>query len=327
MCLSDVDFRYFKQHGIDEALRHVLKEKPPNPLDVFALYMQENEIGSDGSPKAAPICIHGFEDGFVVSKLADNGVGVVKDPIGQLNDRNRFKGHTTHNFFIYDKKGKGKTCLVTLCQESTEDIKSLGKLLGFKEARHCQDCEGKLGSKKGCVSPLSLLYDKDGIQWYLDEKLLDLKLWRIGVSSSEEPAGHVADVPLAVLQKILKESGHWDARQLLPTDKAHKAEPEMEYGKTEKEFVSKGPVKGGGMDIRKSEDVPGWYEQVMEKCELIEHYPVKGCFILRPWAYKLWEQIQGWFDAEIKKLEVENCYFPMFIPKVGRRSASVRCRF
>jgi bifunctional glutamyl/prolyl-tRNA synthetase len=75
------------------------------------------------------------------------------------------------------------------------------------------------------------------------------------------------------------------------------------------------PSKGGGVEVKKSEDVPLWYEQVIKKGELIEAYPVKGCFILRPWAYSLWEQIQGWFDTEIKKLGVENCYFPMFIPK------------
>eukprot|EP00971_Amphidinium_carterae_P088134 1743270-Amphidinium_carterae.1 len=69
------------------------------------------------------------------------------------------------------------------------------------------------------------------------------------------------------------------------------------------------------MSIKKLEDVPGWYEQVIMKSELIEQYPVKGCFILRPWAYRLWELIQGWFDGNIKLLGVENCYFPMFIPK------------
>merc|ERR1711920_664921 len=63
------------------------------------------------------------------------------------------------------------------------------------------------------------------------------------------------------------------------------------------------------------DDVPGWYEQVIMKGELIEQYPIKGCFILRPWAYRIWELVQRWFDGEIKKLEVENCYFPMFIPR------------
>jgi len=287
--------------------------------------LQDHEVGSDGSPKAIPVSMHGFKDSLVVSMLADKGVGIVKDPIGQTDGRSRFKGHTTHNFLIYDKKAKGKPCLVTLAQESTADIKSLGVELGFKEPRHFPDCEGKLGSKKGCVSPLSLLYDKENIQWYLDESLLKMKLWRIGVSSAEveEEACHIVDLPVSVLQEMLRDTGHWDTKKIFtPGSKVagmEKTEPEkiekMEKDEKEHESASKGPTKGGGMDRRKSEDVALWYEQVMEKSELIEQYPVKGCFILRPWAYKLWEQIQGWFDSEIKKLDVENCYFPMFIPK------------
>ena len=46
---------------------------------------------------------------------------------------------------------------------------------------------------------------------------------------------------------------------------------------------------------------------------MIEYYNVSGCYILRPWAYAIWEHIKDWFDAEIKKLGVENCYFPMFV--------------
>lgn len=298
-----------------------LREKPSNPLETSSRHLDQ-EVGSGGSPGAPLRSNHGFQDGLVASKLAEKGIHIMKDPIGKVNHRNRCEGHTTHNFFIYDKKGKGKPCLVTLCQESLADIKALGQLLGFKEARHFQDCEGKLGSKKGCVTALSLLYDKDGIQWHLDEKLLEMKIWRIGVSSSEAEGdvGHVADVPLSVLQNLLQETGHWEAKKLLATTEKHEKMEKMEKmddAKVMKEPSSKGPLKGGGMDISKAEDVPGWYEQIMEKGELIEHYPVKGCFILRPWAYKLWEQIQGWFDAEIKKLEVENCYFPMFIPKAG----------
>ena len=46
---------------------------------------------------------------------------------------------------------------------------------------------------------------------------------------------------------------------------------------------------------------------------MIEYYDVSGCYILRPWAYSIWESIKDFFDAEIKKLGVQNCYFPMFV--------------
>ena len=56
-----------------------------------------------------------------------------------------------------------------------------------------------------------------------------------------------------------------------------------------------------------------WYSQVVVAGELIEYYDISGCYILRPWAYSMWEQIKDFFDKEIKKEGVENCYFPLFV--------------
>lgn len=46
---------------------------------------------------------------------------------------------------------------------------------------------------------------------------------------------------------------------------------------------------------------------------MIDYYDVSGCYILKPASYAIWESIQSWFDGEIKKLGVNNCYFPMFV--------------
>lgn len=46
---------------------------------------------------------------------------------------------------------------------------------------------------------------------------------------------------------------------------------------------------------------------------MIEYYDVSGCYILRPWAYAIWEEMQRFLDREIKKTGVKNCYFPMFV--------------
>ena len=58
-----------------------------------------------------------------------------------------------------------------------------------------------------------------------------------------------------------------------------------------------------------------WYKQVITKAEMIEYYDISGCYILRPWSYSIWESIQTYFDAEIKKLGVKNAYFPVFVSK------------
>lgn len=68
-----------------------------------------------------------------------------------------------------------------------------------------------------------------------------------------------------------------------------------------------------GLEAKKEENLADWYSQVITKSEMIEYYDVSGCYILRPWAYSIWESIKDFFDAEIKKLGVENCYFPMFV--------------
>lgn len=51
---------------------------------------------------------------------------------------------------------------------------------------------------------------------------------------------------------------------------------------------------------------------------MIEYYDISGCYIMRPWAYHIWEKVQRFFDDEIKKMGVENSYFPMFVSKVRK---------
>merc|ERR1711911_541303 len=66
-------------------------------------------------------------------------------------------------------------------------------------------------------------------------------------------------------------------------------------------------------EFKKEENLPEWYSQVITKSEMIEYYDVSGCYILRPWSYAIWEFIVAFFDGEIKKNGVQNCYFPMFV--------------
>ena len=67
------------------------------------------------------------------------------------------------------------------------------------------------------------------------------------------------------------------------------------------------------MEAKKEDSLPDWYNQVLTKAEMLEYYDVSGCYILRPWSFSIWESIKDFLDAEIKKLGVENCYFPIFV--------------
>ncbi|XP_055363257.1 bifunctional glutamate/proline--tRNA ligase isoform X4 [Betta splendens] len=72
-----------------------------------------------------------------------------------------------------------------------------------------------------------------------------------------------------------------------------------------------------GLEAKKEENLADWYSQVITKSEMIEYYDVSGCYVLRPWAFSIWEAIKEFFDREIKKLGVENCYFPMFVSQAA----------
>jgi prolyl-tRNA synthetase len=70
-----------------------------------------------------------------------------------------------------------------------------------------------------------------------------------------------------------------------------------------------------GITKNKQNDMSDWYSQVILKAEIADYAPVKGCMIIRPYGYAIWQNIVNFLDENIKKLGVENAYFPMFIPE------------
>jgi len=67
--------------------------------------------------------------------------------------------------------------------------------------------------------------------------------------------------------------------------------------------------------IKKSKDFSKWYIDVILKSGLADYAPVKGCQIIRPYGFAIWENIQKALDEKIKKAGVKNAYFPLFIPE------------
>ncbi len=63
------------------------------------------------------------------------------------------------------------------------------------------------------------------------------------------------------------------------------------------------------------EDFAKWYTDIVKKADLIDYSSVKGCMIIRPYGYAIWELIQKNLDARFKATGVENVYMPMFIPE------------
>jgi prolyl-tRNA synthetase len=68
------------------------------------------------------------------------------------------------------------------------------------------------------------------------------------------------------------------------------------------------------LSVTREQDFSAWYQAVISEADLAEESGVRGCMVIRPWGYGIWERIQKLLDEQIKATGHENCYFPLFIP-------------
>ncbi len=64
----------------------------------------------------------------------------------------------------------------------------------------------------------------------------------------------------------------------------------------------------------RADDYPEWYQQVVRAADMAEISPVRGCMVIKPWGYAIWENMQHALDAKFKATGHSNAYFPLFIP-------------
>lgn len=75
-------------------------------------------------------------------------------------------------------------------------------------------------------------------------------------------------------------------------------------------------IKDKGITVLKEDNMSEWYEQVCLKSDLVEFSTVKGCVVIKPRGYSIWQAIQKHFEETINEpLGVQNAYFPLFIPE------------
>lgn len=70
-----------------------------------------------------------------------------------------------------------------------------------------------------------------------------------------------------------------------------------------------------GITVKKEKDMSEWYTQVVLKSKLADYSPVKGCMVIMPNGYAIWQKVQDSFNERLKELGVKNAYFPLFIPE------------
>ena len=65
---------------------------------------------------------------------------------------------------------------------------------------------------------------------------------------------------------------------------------------------------------KRSEDYSKWYNELVVKADLAENSGVRGCMVIKPWGWAIWEEMQRLLDERFKETGHENAYFPLFIP-------------
>ena len=66
---------------------------------------------------------------------------------------------------------------------------------------------------------------------------------------------------------------------------------------------------------KRSEDYSKWYNELVVKADLAEQSDVRGCMVIKPYGYAIWEKMQRLIDDMFKKTGEKHAYFPLLIPK------------
>jgi len=247
----------------------------------------------------------------------------------------------TKNLLLKDKK-HGLFLLTVKTDANTRDTKAIGKLLnltGKINLRFADEAtlDKTLKCPKGCVGPLAVLNDiENGATLVLDEALMKCDKihshpLRNDASVAVKPSDLINYVKKCGKEPIMVEFERAGDNEK-PVAGAKTTAPPVKGGKKGKpqpkkkdpsapktKNMDKKTSKKGetllALQWKKKENFPMWYSDVIVLSEMISYYNISGCYILRPWSYKIWDLMQVWFNGQIQSLGVENCYFPLFVSK------------
>lgn len=210
------------------------------------------------------------------------------------------------NIFSKDKKGD---CFLISAHNDTTVGKAFYKKVGTTY-NNCRMADGTvlkdvLGVQAGSVTPFGLINDHDNKvkHFVLDQNLLKEEYVAF------HPLVNTSTIELKTTDffKFLEKLG----RKYTALDLAEVEEKVEKKEEKPKEVVEEKKADSSetklSLAAKKSEDFSGWYTDVLKKGELIEYYEVSGCYILRPYAYGIWECIQKLCDKRFA--EVMNMRF------------------
>ncbi len=73
-------------------------------------------------------------------------------------------------------------------------------------------------------------------------------------------------------------------------------------------------ARKNALPVTRAENFAEWYQAVIAGADMAEHSGVRGCMVIKPWGWSIWERLQQRLDRRIRETGHENCYFPLFIP-------------
>jgi prolyl-tRNA synthetase len=240
--------------------------------------------------------------------------------------------HTKNVFFKDKKYGLFLVCVKPEADVNTKALATALNLEGKVNLRLANEdlLMEKLGVKTGCVGPLSMVNNKNrDVTLVLDEALFaeDIKLIHShpvtnDASTALTPSDLKNYLAASGIEPVFlpfeSKSGNPVAGKA-PANRPPDAKTAKGQNKGEQQPKNKDKktAKKGetllALQWKKDENFAMWYSDVIVLSEMISYYDISGCYILRPWSYKIWDMIQNWFNLEIEKLGVENAYFPLFV--------------
>lgn len=257
-----------------------------------------------------------------LSKTADELIQNAPLADGETHTKNLFLKDKKHGLFLISVAANAK-------ETTPVQTKEIAKLIGLKGKTNLRMADEKilmdcLQAKPGCVGPLcaGIAQGDEKVTLVLDATLTTSKYSKV----HSHPLRNDMSVSMtpAAMMECLKKAGVEPTVLEFPAATGGGGAPAPAPAPKQQK---KGGGGGGGggkkankkgetllaLQCTKSENFAQWYTDVIVLSEMISYYDISGCYILRPWSYKIWELMQNWFNAEIQKIGVENCYFPLFV--------------
>jgi hypothetical protein len=335
LTMKKCDLSELPQHAF-KWMTTVFTSLKPYSDAVASLLAAVKEEGGSGAPavpalEATPtpaltvVASGEFSDNPIVKKLVEFGLDhevyshtaciTAEELVANVPLKSEKETHTKNLLFKDKKHGM---FLVTHATSSTFNTKQLGNLLNLQGKVNFRladeaTLDKQLQVKPGCVGPLCIINDTaKEIKLVLDKAMLEnfdyihshplrndasvkltpenLKeyLTKLGVEPVVLDFSVGGDVALAVGEAPV----------------APKQKPEKKVGEKKPENTNKKTAKKGetllALQWKKDENFPMWYSDVIILSEMISYYDISGCYILRPWSYKVWDLIQQWFNIEVR---------------------------